>query len=247
VLALFAMLAPAAGAGAADPCAPWPGEPVPLPGVSDPDELRQRWARLRVRELSEAAAALEERAPLRAHELWRRTLCFDPASSAALAGLRRTPLVAVHAPPVVTREPVDRPGDAWQGLSHPILLRAQPKPAPAPVARAPKPAAPDTSAFDRAFRDLEGHVRSARFEAALASADQGRAAAAKLGSHADPARRARLEVLAATAALALGRADDAKQSFARALDADPDLALDPASTPPKVVRALDAARAERGR
>jgi hypothetical protein len=238
-----------AAAAGADPCAPWPGEPMPLPTVSDPDELRQRWARLRVRELSAAAEALQDRAPLRAHELWRRALCIDPDDDTALDGLRRTPRVAVHAPPVVTREPVDRPEDAWQGLSHPILLRAQPK--PAPVARAPKPAprpaAPDTSAFDGALRDLEANVRGAMFEAALASADQGRAAAEKLGSQADPARKARLEVLAATAALALGRADDAKQSFTRALDADPDLALDPASTSPKVMRALDAARAERGR
>jgi tetratricopeptide (TPR) repeat protein len=240
-------LALAASAPAADPCAPWPGEPVPLPTVSDPDDLRQRWASLRARELTEAAAALEAGAPLRAHELWRRALCFDPDSSAALAGLRRTPLVAIHTPAVVTREPAERPEDAWEGLSHPLLLREPPKPAPARVARAPKPAAPDTSAFDRAFRELEGHVRGAQFEAALASAEQGRSAAAKLGSHANRERRAQLEVLAATAALALGRADDAKQSFARALDADPDLALDPVSTPPKVVRALDAARSERGR
>jgi hypothetical protein len=237
----------AAGARAAEPCAPWPGEPLPLPSVSDPDELRQRWAVLRARELAEAAAALEERSPLRAHELWRRTLCFDPVSSAAQAGLRRTPVVAVHAPPVVGREPGAAPEDAWQGLSHPLLVRDPPKPTPAPVARAPKPVAPDTSAFDRAFRELEAHVREAQFEAALASADQGRAAAARLGSHADPARTAKLEVLAATAALALGRADAASQSFARALDADPGLKLDPASTPPKVMRALDAARAERSR
>ena len=244
-LALATALVLAAGAAAANPCAPWPGEPVPLPNVSDPDDLRQRWAQLRARELAEAAAALEERAPLRAHELWRRTLCLDPGSSAALAGLRRTPLVAMHAPPVVTREPDDSPGNAWQQLSHPLLLHAQPRPAPAPVARAPQPAAPDTSAFDRALREVEDRVRGAQFEAALASADQGRTAAAALGANADPARTAQLEVLAATAALALGRAGDAQQSLARALDADPDLELDPSSTPPKVVRALAAARAER--
>jgi hypothetical protein len=121
---------------------------------------------------------------------------------------------------VVSREPGDLPGGAWQGLSNPILLREQAKPAPKPVARAPKPAAPDTSSFDRALRELEAHVKSAQFEAALATADVGRAAAAKLGSAANPARTAQLEVLAATAALALGRPDDARQSFARALDSD---------------------------
>jgi hypothetical protein len=244
---LLWVVALSAGASAGDPCAPWPGEPLPLPSVSDPDELRQRWARLRARELSEAAAALEERAPLRAHELWRRTLCFDPASDAALAGLRRTPLLAVHVPTVVRGDPSDPPGDAWQGLSQPLPLREQPKPAPKPVARKPAPAVPDTSSFDRAFRELEGYVRGAQFEAALASADAGRAAAARLGSQLDPARTAQLEVLAATAALALGREGDAKQSLDRALDADPGLALDPVRTPPKVVRALDAARAERSR
>jgi hypothetical protein len=43
--------------------------------------------------------------------------------------------------------------------------------------------------------------------------------------------------------VALGKDADARASFARALQSDPNLHLDPASTSPKVVRAFDAARA----
>ena len=49
------------------------------------------------------------------------------------------------------------------------------------------------------------------------------------------AERARLELLAATAEVALGRRNAARASLARALEADPDLQLDPAETSPKLV------------
>jgi hypothetical protein len=88
-------------------------------------------------------------------------------------------------------------------------------------------------------------VRGAEFEAALESATRGRAAVQALGSAADAKRAARLEVLAATAALALGRTADAETSFARALDSDPGLTLDPQVTSPKVRRALERVRKER--
>jgi hypothetical protein len=82
-------------------------------------------------------------------------------------------------------------------------------------------------------------VRAARFDAALASAERARSHGAL-----SPRTRAALEVWAATAALALGREDEARASLARALDAEPGLRLDSA-TSPKVRRALDAVRAER--
>jgi len=54
-------------------------------------------------------------------------------------------------------------------------------------------------------------------------------------------------VLAATALLALGRAEAAETALRRALAVEPALALDPAATSPKVLRAFDAARARAAR
>jgi len=92
---------------------------------------------------------------------------------------------------------------------------------------------------------LDEHVRSAQFEQAIAGA-----AALRKRLERAPAGGTRTsliaqsEVLLATAELALGRAGDANKSLRRALAADPALALDPATTPPKVLRALDAARGD---
>jgi hypothetical protein len=55
--------------------------------------------------------------------------------------------------------------------------------------------------------------------------------------------RARLEVLAAVAQVAHGDDEAARQSFGRALEAQPGLELDPGRTSPKVMRALEGARA----
>ena len=57
------------------------------------------------------------------------------------------------------------------------------------------------------------------------------------------ALRARLEVLAAIAQVALGDDAAARRSFGRALEAQPGLELDPGRTSPKVMRALEGARA----
>ena len=73
--------------------------------------------------------------------------------------------------------------------------------------------------------------------------DQLRAAGSEQGAR---ERRARADVVAATAQVALGRDDEARRSFERALAADPALRLDPATTSPKVRRAFDAARAAKG-
>lgn len=238
------------GAGAAsaetDPCAPWPGEPMPLPKVTDPDDLRGRWAGLRVQELSKAATDLEEGAPLRARALWARVLCLYPGSAEAEDGLERTRAAAVHKPLIVTTGSSIIGANGWDTLSSELRVtvsRPRPEPAPTPAT----PAAPNTADFDAALVALEGQVKAAQFEAALESAARGRAAAKQLGGAADTKRAAQLEVLAATAALALGRGDDATSSFGRALDQDPQLALDPATTSPKVRRALERARAERTR
>lgn len=223
-----------ANAAAADPCAPWPGEPSPLPRVDAADEMLQRWARLRVRELESAARALEATAPMRAHRLWRRVLCLDAANDAAAAGIARTPLVAVHEPVLVTRRTPDEVGDAWAGLSRPLEVHF-PRPSP------PEPAPQPTADFAARLAELEQRVKSARFEEALSDAVEVRRAAP------GPGERARVEVLAATAALALGRREEADVHLGLALAEQPDLALDPATTPPKVRRALDRVRAEQGR
>jgi hypothetical protein len=91
-----------------------------------------------------------------------------------------------------------------------------------------------------ALDSIQEHLRGARFEQALARAERGRR---DLGESASPQRLAELEVLAATAALALDRKEDAAASLRRALAADPMLTLDPMQTPPKVRRAFDRVRA----
>ena len=100
------------------------------------------------------------------------------------------------------------------------------------------------------FRDLRGavgsleaHVRSAQFEQALAAAPalRKRLERAPAGGT-RTSLIAQSEVLVATAELALGRGDAADKSLRRALAADPALVLDPATTPPKVIRALESAR-----
>ncbi len=88
-------------------------------------------------------------------------------------------------------------------------------------------------------------MRNAQFEQALARAPDLRARLEKAprgGTRTSLIAQA--EVLVATAELALGHVDKADASLKRALAADPALTLDPTSTPPKVLRALDAARAE---
>jgi hypothetical protein len=167
------------------------------------------------------------------------------------------------------------PSDPWDGLAAPVQVARAPaprtaaaarpvqgappqraalaparKPAAPPAPAPPEPARAPSAAHERA-RSLvaqgEESLRGARFEEALARAEAARAALApEPNSSAAGALRARAEVLAATAQIALGDEAAARASFTRALAADPALALDPAHTSPKVLRALEAARAGRG-
>jgi hypothetical protein len=59
-------------------------------------------------------------------------------------------------------------------------------------------------------------------------------------------RRTQLEVLSATAQIALGRNEAARESFQRALAADPQLELDAGSTSPKIRRVFETVRDEPG-
>ncbi|MDH3685779.1 MAG: hypothetical protein OEP95_06105, partial [Myxococcales bacterium] len=97
-----------------------------------------------------------------------------------------------------------------------------------------------SEAVDRA----EAELRAARFEEALAGAREARALAREFGAEAtDPVLRAC--VVEATVHVALDDRDAARHSFARALEIDPALELDPTSTSPKVLEVLAAERTRR--
>lgn len=230
------------------PCAAWPGEPDPLPRITDTDTLRARWAGLRARELNEAAARLEPGDPQGARTLWQHVLCIAPRDPEAAAGLAEPVIwVAIHRPELrrgsADAAAGEQGGDAWAELDAPIALAAP----PAPQRSATRQAENGSASVDALLRETAGHLRAARFEAALESAQRARPRVATLTGKARASRSAQLEVFAATAALALGREAEARDCLGRALDANPALHLDPATTSPKVQRAFDAVRAERTR
>jgi hypothetical protein len=241
--AIAGSLATALSAAAATSknCEPWPGEPSPLPSLSDPDPLRAEWAQLRVKEMAQWAKRAERDDPLRARQMWRRLICIDPANDEALAGVQRARAVAVHRPGLVDEPPVAaRAKDPFAGLDAPLGLATD-------VATASREAHSESELRELrgAVGVLEERVRTAQFEQALGGVP---ALRARL-DRANPGGTrtsliAQLEVLSATAELALGKSDAAEASLKRALAADPTLALDPATTAPKVLRALAAARGE---
>jgi hypothetical protein len=110
-------------------------------------------------------------------------------------------------------------------------------PLPDVAAAPPLPMTLDVSGL----RETRSSLQAARFEEALARASRGRAELA--ATEGADARRAgaELEVLAGTAALALGRDAEASDCFARARSLDPSLSLDPVHHSPKVVDAFAAA------
>jgi hypothetical protein len=95
--------------------------------------------------------------------------------------------------------------------------------------------------------EVDALLARAHFRTALgvARTSLGRLDALGPAPHPD-ARRARLELLAATAEVALGRREAARQSLIRALVADPGLALDAGETSPKVLELLREARLRTG-
>ncbi len=100
---------------------------------------------------------------------------------------------------------------------------------------------------DHELDKIDAFLGAAHFRTALSLA---RSARDLLGSFPEGpqlgARRARLEVLAATAEVALGRQTGAQQSMIRALRADPVLVLDELETSPKVLELLRATRQRSG-
>jgi hypothetical protein len=248
LLALGAALGPlvlAVPSALAEPCAPWPGEPVPLPTPADEDQLRARWAALRMMELAQRAERLEATDPAEANLLWRHNLCIDPGDATAGRGAARTAPVRVHRPLVVRGASADSwaSADPWGQLGAPIRVVPLPphEPPVQDLARARL-----LEETEQMLDETEGLLRAARFEAAMAGATEVRTQLEGLADDDElRARRVRLEVLAATAQIALGREGEARESFGRALAARPDLELDPTKTSPKVIRVLDAVRAAR--
>lgn len=259
--AIAFVLGEAAVARSAAPgaCAPWPGEPSPLPRPDDPDPVRARWAALRTAELRYRAQALEASAPLEAHRLWQRLLCFERASLELRDALDRSQPIRMHR--LVLAEPGDTEyelaADPWESLGRPLAM-APPRPSkPKRTARRriarPKPAKPEPSdalpilvteidyRLGRAGQDLN----AARFEEALGSAQVARRLLGTTGSSPELVQRwLRLEVLEATVLVALGREDEARACAVRALARDPKLMLDERRTSPKVVSVFRAVGAQ---
>ena len=97
-------------------------------------------------------------------------------------------------------------------------------------------AAADLTDTDRLLAEAEALLEDAHFHTALGVLSSGREwleAAAPCA--ACPERVARLEVLTATAEVALGETVRARASLRRALQAAPELELDEAATSPKLV------------
>ena len=243
VLALLgSSSAPARGA-----CRAWPGEPEPLPQVGAADEFAAGWALMRREELRGLALLLETTDPVEARRLWLHTACLAPGDAEVSAALARIALpvvhrVAVRAAPLAAATRRATLGAAFDVLdSEARVPTSAPKPpgGSEPVGIAEFHPAP----VDAQIATAAQHLDQARFQAAADLSDLARARLVRFAT--TPAvreRRMRIEVLGATARLALGQEEDARRCVERALREQPDLALDPASSPPKLQRLLKETR-----
>jgi len=133
-----------------------------------------------------------------------------------------------------------------------VLVRPRPKLPPRPQ---PKPATPapaqveriDYAEIDSALQDASREIAAARFKGALDFTETARERLKPLPERARGKieRLVKLEVMTATALVALGRSAAATSSFDRALELDPDLQLDTSTTPPKILRLFERVREAR--
>ena len=105
--------------------------------------------------------------------------------------------------------------------------------------------APDSVGVDALLTRVEYQLERAQFWKVLESIVTGMCLLDARTATTDlDAKRARLEVLAATAQLAFEREDAARRSLERALGADPRLEIDPATSPAKLLRLFESVKAQ---
>ena len=229
LLALPGVAAPSGNAA----CAPWPGEIDPLPTAEHPDPFLSRWAARRAEELAVLAEGVQEQSRTLAMPIWLHAACLDPRRQEFVEAARIARPIRVHRPPVLTVAHRGR----HQAYADPRRPAARGhRPVLEEVLRDPVPPTARSS-----IREAERAIREARFANALEWAAQARAELDGIPEAAP--ELAQLEVLAATAALGLGEETEAQRSLAAALEADPDLSLDPKRVSPKIVALLEELRA----
>ena len=234
------------------------GPPAPQPTLPrDTPTVTHRLAR------GETLWSLSQRYRVSVADIVARNEIRDP---------HRLPVGLELAIPVPDSEPAAEaraPGPAPASTATPTptaSARPAPPPAPSPPASEPRPAATDRTdptdrtdrtdpipaasppldlgAVDATLARAESDLHAARFEEALAGASRARGMLDTVAG--DPAAQGaivRTELLTATVLIALGRDEAARESLARALDANPDLTLDPSRTSPKVVEVFEGMRA----
>jgi hypothetical protein len=234
-------------------CVPWASEIDPLPRVSDPDPLRTAWAELRADRLAEAAWKLEPRSRALAHRVWRHASCLDPERLDFVHAITRTAPVRWARPPILgvdelqlrKRDALPEPVSEWSwDLGEPIrvVVTRIPPPERSREVASERSAPPSRDATEQ-IAAAEKALREARFELALERVEGGRRFLGPEGAVAElPGQRAQLEVLAATAEIALGQEVAARESLERALRAQPELRLDPALHSPKLVDLFEEVR-----
>jgi len=229
--------------GSEDACAAWPGEIDPLPTISEADPFAARWARLRVAELAALATSLEPEDPAEAYRLWKHLACMAPRSSATARaeGLRPEFRVALRPTPVGPVASAPSSSTRRERAPEPPAVAERPVPSGEPKVEP----GPDFVRFDAQLAAAEEGLRLARFREVLQTTDRLRT---ELESQAEASgvreRRVRVEVLGASALVALGLPGRAAEGFGRALRIDPDLVLDPTTTPPKIRALLEEVRGE---
>ena len=101
--------------------------------------------------------------------------------------------------------------------------------------------------LDRELAEIDVLLATAHFHTVLALASKSRGQLDTFGPGAGlAARRVRLEVMAATAEIALGRREQARRSLQRALGVDARLVLDEQATSPKILSLLRELRGGNG-
>lgn len=112
---------------------------------------------------------------------------------------------------------------------------------------APDPGPAGIARLARLVARAEAELADARFEAAMETASGVSGQLAAYPRRDVAALLSRIEMVGAVVQVAMGDSDRALASMQRALQADPQMDLDPVETPPKVLSLFRSAQAARGR